>query len=275
MIVIDRLQLFVGQLVQLLTPGVTYVWSREYPRRTSDAAVVTCSMVRGPTVAAGRKRILLEPTQLTWTLTTPVAERRVGLEVAGAVFFADAPAGPVDVTALRDAFLAQVQLRPRVLPGVTAAASGADAVTLSGAVGTLWSPRAFGEGAAVVSTSTALSESLTSNARVILELQACAPGAGATAQGLIGQLVGGLAGHDVLEAAMLLGIAIEGPADEPIDLSSLAGPDYESRCAVRVPMTLRSYRSVPVESVGEVSTSFTTREPTVTQPTFTVTEPPP
>lgn len=262
-IVEDRIKRAAIELITLTTVGTGAVaaWApaQHYPQRPSSGVpVVTATLQRGPEIRHSRVLSSCEPTDLRWSIT-PTADTLVGLSLAGVRFTVET--GSLAADAVRDALLAILQADTRLIPGVTAAADGGDGISLTGAIGTMYTPCPIGPGAAIAVNAETTAEVETANARALLEFQAYASGPGIAAQGLLSRLTGSLKRSDILASRFRLGVAFEGPAGDMVDLQGLAGPQWESRASVRLPVTLRSYSAAAVDDIATVSTTLQARTP--------------
>jgi len=251
---LDRVKAAAMQLVGQTTSALGMWAPVQFPRRpSSDQDVITARMVRGPEIRGTRTFCQDEPLVVTWSIVAPLANRRYGVSLAGTRFFTDASAAPTDAE-VRDALVSSIE--PRLLPNVSITPGGTgDIVFSSASPGRLYCPMAFGSGASVSITDSADAEITTGNARCLLEFQAYSAGPGLGAQAAIADLICGLDSYDVSQLRHILGIAFEGPAGDVVDLTGLAGTEWESRASVRIPVVLRSYRAVPVESIESISLS--------------------
>jgi len=175
----------------------------------------------------------------------------VGIDVTGARWTVAGQGGDT-LTDVRDRLLAAL-VPATELPGVSTSAFGSDSIdfSASGVVGRLWRPVAIGASAVTVTTD-ANARVTTGTVRGELEIQAYADGRGLEAQELLGDVVSGLASPDVVEARQRWGISFPGRAGDIIDLTTLAGADWQSRASVRVPVAARAYRAVSLLPITEV-----------------------
>lgn len=258
-VILDRVKFGSMALIGLSTSALAAWAPIELPRRpASGQDVITARLVRGPEIRGTRTYFQEEPTTVRWAIAAPTADSRVGISLASARFFADTGAAPT-VTTVRDALLAVFTVdQLRLIPGVTAVADGADAILFTatgGALGRLFCPVAFGPGATAPATVVVDAEVTTGNARGMLEFQAYAAGPGVDAQSLLAELISGLDSHDIAEMRHNIGLAFQGPAGDVIDLTALAGPKWESRASVRLPVSFRSYRAIAVDTIDTITMS--------------------
>lgn len=254
-VVLERVKAAAVGLVGLTVPGPPLALelpASGYPRRpASGADVVGFRIVRGPAITGARKFAVVSPTAVRWTIAAPVADSRVGLSIGGVRYLVDTGAAPTE-TSVRDLLLADITTIPELLPGVTVSSAGADSIDFAadgGAPGLLRCAIALGPGATRTIVSDTTAEVETANARVMLQFTAFAAGAGTTAQSLLGDLAAGLHGNATIALRDRLGVAFEGPAGDIVDLVGKAGPTWESRAALRVPVHLRSYRATAIDYI--------------------------
>lgn len=255
---IDRLRYAVRALVLAAHPtGVQCVWDPStYPRSpTTGGSIVAARIARGPSLDQSHLFDADAPTSLLWTIADPVASSRVGLRVAGVPRTADLDASPTAADA-RDALLdvlTDAVLGPALLPGVTAAAVGAASIRLTGAPGTLYAPLAIGSGVLLAVESSTYAQHATGRASATIELAAFAQGRAPSAIALLAQVESALRGYDVDAIESVTGVTFaRHAAGEIVDLTAMAGADWESRAVVRIALHLRSMRAVPISDIGGV-----------------------
>ncbi len=256
---LDRVEAAVVACVLALAPsGTVAVWSRSlYPHRNSDPSVVTAKVVRGPSVRPAELIEVDEPTVLRWSLAAVAAGARVGIAMTGARWYVDAVS--TDVTAVRDALLALFTDGDgaEFLPGVTVAAIDDDTIEFDadGVPGLLFSPVAIGVAAIEVITAVP-SEVAMATSTLVVELQAYAQGGGSDASGILASINGGMSMSAAVDIRHDLGIVYHG-AEEPVDLSAIAGADWESRASTRWQLSTRSYIARAIPTIETVETTLT------------------
>jgi hypothetical protein len=198
---------------------------------------------------------------LIWRTSGAATAARVGLALTGARWYEDVLGGDTDTT-VRDRLLAQLTAptgEPAILPGVAITADGTDGIKLdaTGTAGLLWGARAVGPAAVTVSpTSTIHSEVMTGTARCTVEFQAFSRGGqGVEAQELLGALGGSLRSDSMIAIRDAYGVTFGGPLSEPIDLTALAGADWESRASARLTVHVRSYHVIPIAPIETATVS--------------------
>lgn len=241
----------IGTVNALADAAPLVLWApTNFPRRTAGGSVVTASVVRGPLFHATSIMQSDEPTVLTWTVDEPTANQRVGLTIAGARWTVDV--GAVDTaTTARDALLDL--FTAEILPGVTIAASGADAITFDAndVPGLLWRPQSIGALATVTVDESIVCEVSTATAEVVVELQAYAAGRGMSALSILADVAGGL-NMDVAAALRLQnGVSLTSKS-ELVDLTAIAGADWESRASFRTTWGIRSYKARAIDAIESV-----------------------
>jgi hypothetical protein len=256
--VIDRLRYAVRQLVLAAHPsGVQCVWDPStYPRSpTTGGSIVTAKIMRGPTRSQSQRVDRDVPTSMLCTIASPTANTRIGLRVSSVQRHTDLGAAPTTETA-RDALLGvlnEATIGPALLPGVTAAAVGADAIRLTGAIGTLYDASALGPGVTLATEASTYVQLSTGRANALIELQAYAQGRAPVALELLGEVDAALRGIDVDAIEEITGCTFaRHTAGDIVDLTAMAGAEWESRAAVRLAVHLRSMRAVAIEQIEGV-----------------------
>ena len=281
MVPLDRVKAVAVLAIQRATDAIALWAPSEYPRRPSDASdIITARLAR---LETGRLRTgyVDDPTEVLWTApAAPTASALVGISIAGCRFTASADADPTP-TELRDVLFSEISNGLRLVPGVTAVTAGADGITLTGTPGSLYRPCVVGAGTVSVVSSVESQEAL-GLARGVLEFEAYAGGAdgragsGPEAFELIARVASALSSQDVLQERERLGVAFNGPMGDAVDLTAQAGPRWESRAAARLPVSLRSYRAIPIGTIESAQISSITIEAggeTITTETEEVTLP--
>lgn len=252
---VDRVQLAIVETIAATT-GAVGVWSpSNYPRAPGDgSAVITAKIARGPNLIGLRSFMSAEPTTVTWTVTGASAGDLVGIGLTSARWAYEVQVGDTDTDA-RDGLLALFSADSRQLPGVTVSASGADSIVFdsAGAVGALWRSSAIGPSTvvSVVDSNAVDCEVTTGRAEMLLELQAYAS-AGPDAASVLADLLGGLVSYDVMATRERLGVIFGGAAGDVVDLTAIAGADFESRASVRISAAMRTYRAVAVDTADTI-----------------------
>lgn len=260
MINLDRMRAAVRGSIALLAPsGVLPVWGmQQWPARVgSEQAIVTARLVRGPTLRPPEVVQVDEPTEIRWQLLDDTAGVRVGLAVCGARFWIDT-AVAASIEESRDAFLERLtgmaQTRD-ALPGVSIDADGTDAIVFdaSDVPGLLFHPVMIGPSAVVDMdvTETVTAESQRSGASMVVELQAFVAGGGPEAAALLADINGGMALDAALALRHDLGVVFNS-ADEPVDLTTLAGAGWQSRASTRWTLSMVSYKSRAIDTIETV-----------------------
>lgn len=250
---LDQVQAAIGAVVQTAAPSAVYLWApAEYPSRALGAAVVTAEIVRGPDVEGMDGGYSSEPTAITWTAdgAGDVGDP-CGLVIAGWWYASVREAGD-DVTDLRDDVLSQLEDA-----GWDATASGAASIEIVAvAPGLLWGLREVGESTIDLDTVVDC-ESMTGTARMVVELQAyCGGTARVEAQQLLSQIAGQIGTEDVIQARATRGLAIAG-IDPVINIRAVDGAGWESRAAMRLRCSARSYSA---RAVGVVDSAVLSAE---------------
>ena len=256
---IDRLRYAARALVLAAHPtGVQCVWDPStFPRSpTTGGSIVTVKIARGPSRSQSQRIDRDTPTSLLWTIAALTANSRVGLRVSSVQRHTDLGAAPTAETA-RDALLAVLNaavIGPALLPGVTSAAVGTDSIRLTGGAGTLYDASALGPGVTLTTEASAYAQLSTGHANALLEVQAYAEGRAPAAVALLMELEAALRGADVDEIEEITGCTFaRHPAGEIVDLTDMAGAEWESRAVVRLAVHLRTMRAVAIETIEGVT----------------------
>jgi hypothetical protein len=99
----------------------------------------------------------------------------------------------------------------------------------------------------LATTDTVEAESSDAIGQLVVELQAWASGGGSDALGILAAVNGGLTMTIPLDLRQDLGVSFHG-ASEPVDLTSIAGAQWQSRASCRWTLSVRSH----VEHLGYV-----------------------
>lgn len=258
---IDRLRLAVRRMILAAHPAdVTAVWAPStFPRSPgADRAIITAQCVRGPTLAQSERRRMTLPTSLLVTIASPTDNARMGLRLSGVQRYADLGAGET-ATSARDALL-DVLTEPldaeALLPGVTVAGVGADSIRLTGAPGTMYEPEAIGPGLTYATESSVRARCLTGRAQAVLEVTAYAGGRAPIAQELLSGVETALRAPTVDAIEQDTGVIFgRHSLGDIVDLTALAGPEWESRAVARIAVSLRAMRAEEIETINTLSMS--------------------
>lgn len=249
----DRVEAAVIGCIRVLGPaGIDAVWSRSlYPHRSSDNPVCTAKIVRGPWNRTPDVTEIDAPTVVRLTMPPVVrVGARVGIAMTGAKWSIDTTS--TDVTEARDALidLFSTEQGAEYLPGVTLTAVSTDMIDFDadGVPGLLFSPVSIGVGAIVEVLDAIPCEVSTAIARCVVEVQAYANGGGSDALAILGAINGAMEMSRAVELRHALGVTYHG-CEEPVDLTGIAGADWESRASTRWQMTVRSYVAHPVDII--------------------------
>lgn len=256
----DRLKRVVSAWVSTFTNADAFVWApSNYPRRSLGDSVITARLVRGPTDRAPSIGYVVEPTRLRWSVSGAVEDDRVGLALTGIRWAYDVQNGDTD-TDVRDAVLALVQADSRLLPDVTITTDGADGIDFdaSGTLGRLWSRRAIGSAASWTVTTSEHAEVQTAISLSTIELQAYVAGQGMEAAELLTELLGSLNLSEAVQIRSDFGVSLLDAPGDVVDLTTIAGADWESRASARLLLAARSYKAVPTEIVESATVEMTT-----------------
>lgn len=252
MIRFDRIQRAVVGMVSYLADAEPLVlWApSHFPRRSDGVSVVTARAVRGPLVRPASVMSSNEPTILTWVIAAPAEGDRVGVSITGAQWTVDVPAMGTAET-VRDALLEL--FTPEILPGVTVSDSGTDTIVFDAddVPGLLWRPQGIGPGVTVTATEVVPCEIATATAEVVVELQAYASGRGLSALSILADVAGGVHLEGAIERRNTTGVSLIN-VSELIDLTSIAGADWESRASMRMTLGVRSYKARTIDIIDTV-----------------------
>lgn len=258
----DRIEAAVVGSIRSAVPLAVVAWARSlYPNR-NVVPVVTAAVARGPSFRTAEIETVDSPTALRWALASVAEGRRVGVSITGARWYVDTPATPT-ITGVRDALLAifETDEAAEYLPGVTIAADGADGITFDAdsVPGLLHRPVALGV-STLTTTETVEAETSDSVGVVVVELQAFSPGGGSDALSLLAQINGAQAMTGPLDTRQDLGISLLGIA-EPVDLTSIAGAQWQSRASCRWTLSGRFHAAragYVIDTIGTEAGSLVT-----------------
>ena len=255
---LDRVQRALVAALRYTTEADAVLWApAQYPRRALGSKVVTAKMVRGPLIQHASKYYQDEPTRLTWSISSAVDNDRVGLAATGARWTHDVVPGQ-SISEVRDALLSQ--FTSEVLPGVEVSSSGSGSIRFnaSGVPGLLWRPAAIGSNVTVTEDATLGSEVTTAPGLCTIEIQTYAAGRAVESMSLLSKFMGALGSTNLVSIFDALGVSVLGPAGEPIDLTAVAGAEWESRAMARLTTSIRSYYAAAIDTIETVAITANT-----------------
>lgn len=255
----DRMEAGLRAWVTALVPGITVVWSGQYPRERATASYATLNKIAGPR-SAGRGSWSRPTHTLPMTCTATITAATVGsvatLRASGRKFSYEAQAGD-DIEAVRDGLLAAIGSDPMV--SATFVASGADAIAIAAlSVGDLY--RVSGQGLCSVATNTSQAckvqiDQVVSVVRLQIFSADRRPRLGASRY--MANVLGARQLDHAVAALDEYGLDVV-PGD-PIDLDALAGPVWESRSAVDLEVMQVSLSARAGRQITEVRTDVLVR----------------
>jgi hypothetical protein len=249
-------------LVDSLAPTASVLWSpSKYPEASLGDLVLAMRLVSGPSPRAGGQRASVYtttlPTDVTITVGPVTAGETMLVSMSGRRFSADVEVGD-DVEAARDRLLAALTSNPMIDATIEASGSTAiDVVALE--AGDLYEVRAYGP-LTLTTNDSSVCKAQFDQVRSEFELQAFSrsryPMDGAAA--VLSRLVQKL---ELPTASAILedyGLAIA--PGSVIDLTSMRGPEWESRSAITLSVTQASFAAEPTETIQSVGLSIEARE---------------
>lgn len=247
----------VAVLKDAVPAGTDVVWARrKLPRRPKTSAlVVTAGRVRGPALGASSVYGSLEPLEATWRISSVSEGDRVGLAATGARWMHTVAAGE-SLTDVRDAV--QALLSGTALPGVTVTADGVDGVKLDAGseLGLLWGMAAIGGNVTLTIDVEQLAEVTRREAQSVVELRAYSAGESEVAAETLADIIGGLESTRSNEIAGNMGVVLSVISDI-VDITTLAGSEWEARAMCRLLVKGRSYVAHPVDEVTSLEYTAT------------------
>lgn len=244
----------------IVAAGYVGIWApSEYPRRDLGATVVSARLVRGPTARGRTTGYSAEATALTLTISGAAEAQRVGWSIGGVKRMVDVGAEDTDED-VRDALLAAAVVgtgEDAWHPGVTIEALSTNKITFAGAAGTMWNPRALGASASFAVDASTDCQIQTGVQSAVVELQAYAS-RGTAAAAVLGDIAGQLSMDELIAVRSDLGVTFQGPMSEPVDLSKMAGAQWDSRAAARLRVSLRSYAAKAINTIDSMEFNGTT-----------------
>ena len=259
---LDRVQRACIAAMLAATPAAVAMWApSSYPTRALGDEIVTAQIVRGPLISGTSRYFSAEPTNLIWRVSSAATAARVGLALTGGRWATDVVGGDTDTT-IRDRLIVALTAgatEPAHLPGVTIATDSTDGIRFTadgGAVGLLWGAAKIGPSAVTLAADVeADCEVTTARAACMIEFMSYAVGRGVEAMTLLGALAGALNSADMIAIKESYGVSFNGPMTEPVDLTSIAGADWESRASARLAVNVRSYRAIPIDDIDTATTT--------------------
>lgn len=261
---LHRLQAGVKAWIGSKLTNATVLWANEeFPRQASAPLVVTAQLLSGLTSAPEGGvswRPATVPMQVTFTISNASEGEGVLLGFSGLVFDYTATAGQ-DSEDVRDALLAAIQASP--LHAVTATAVSTDQLRLVAAsAGDLYNVSSASSGDAEVTISTDTTQSVhVQTAEITAQIQLQARSTSKHLRfGAMAALAELMASSRTLSAQSVLdshGISLQGPTGQAIDLTSMSGPNFETRAAINLAFSIHT---IYAEAVGPIVTTTVTEE---------------
>lgn len=269
---LDRMQAGLVAWVSSVLPSTTVVWGKQsLPRESAAASLATFSVIAGPR-SAGQGGGSMRPWTLitTATITVPaVAEGDyLTIRASGTSATHQVTAGEDgDTEAARDSLLAELQASSIT---ATFAAASTNQITISASPGDIYD--LIGQGVSVVTTASAPYAVQVDEAvyRVELQISSTDPSPMNGASSLMAELC---ASTDlpVPEAIReLCGLRVD--MGNPINLSRLSGPDWQSREVVDIEVTLISLATSQAQALVQILANIEVRNDLATLETIEVSQ---
>lgn len=231
--------------------NATVVWApSDYPRPSAEPVILAAKLIGGPSGSPLGGEAVYEVELPTEALATFTGAGTVRLRAAGWYWEATG----ASATALRDAMLAAIAADPVPYVGATAVAVGAAQLRLTGtALGDLYHLGVSGP-ATFVATDSEPAVVQSGEVQSTIEVQAYSltrhpyGGAADVLSAWLGKLLLP-SQRDILDR---YGLAVLGPRPGVVDLTTLSGPSWESRAAVRLSfgqIALSAEALLPIERI--------------------------
>ena len=273
---LDRVQQSLFEVLAEAT-GVDVHWSySQVPQEGLTASFVSLTMIGGPGPLLRKQkrgRTLQPISAVTLTVGPLVVGKRIGVVLNGFNYFHDVIGGDT-TTVVRDDFIAQINDVDNIEP-VTASTNGADALDLvPDFVGGLVELGIYGAIVAGTPTLNAGFVQIIEGAQTMLvNVQAYSksrePRDGAWS--LIQTCLAALQTEDLVEKMRRFGVGVWGKT-APIDLSAIAGANWETRSSFDLTLAMKAQWVRPVDVVETVTATIITNDPPTSE-TITVISP--